>query len=156
MQVTTNSTTDLGRSDKIFLVALAVWILAQLIRFIAIPLIASVANGIDAPGWMYPAILDVVAAALAVPLVLAIWKWRGFTVWALTIVYFTLSIVDHVGALTNLTLIGEPIAFEQFNGGGNPYTAPVVQTLLDVIFFGLLFMPRYQDLFFRLAKPKQP
>ena len=77
----------------------------------------------------------------------------GFTVWTLTIVYFTLSIVDHIGALTNLTLIGEPIAFEEFNGGGNPYTAPVVQTVLDVIFFGLLLMPRFRDLFFRLSKP---
>lgn len=153
MQVTTNHTTDLGRSDKIFLIALAVWILAQMIRFIAIPLITSVANGIDAPGWMYPAILDVVTAILAVPLVIAIWKWRGFTVWTLTIVYLTLSIVDHIGALTNLTLIGEPIAFEQFNGGGNPYTAPVVQTVLDVIFFGLLLMPRLRGLFFQLSKP---
>ena len=100
---------------------------------------------------MYPAILDVVAATLAVPLVIAVWKWRGLTVWTLTIVYFTLSIVDHVGALTNLTLIGEPIAFEQFNGGGNPYAAPVVQTVFDVIFFGLLLQARFRDLFFRMS-----
>ncbi len=153
MQMTPKHTTGLGRSDKVFLIALAIWIFAQLIRFIAIPLITSVANGVDAAGWMYPAILDVIAAALAVPLVIAIWKWRGFTVWALSIVYFTLSIVDHIGALTNLTLIGEPIAFEQFTAGGNPYTAPVVQTVLDVFFFGLLFMPRFRDLFFRLTKP---
>ncbi|MEY8096925.1 hypothetical protein AB9F29_05840 [Falsihalocynthiibacter sp. S25ZX9] len=154
MQETTNPSIGLGRSGKIFLTALVVWILAQLIRFIAIPLITRVANGIDAPSWMYPAILDVVTAILAVPLAIAIWKWRGYTVWTLTIVYFTLSIVDHIGALTNLTLIGEPIAFEQFNGGGNPYAAPVVQTVLDVVFFGLLFMPRFRGLFFQLSKPK--
>ena len=72
----------------------------------------------------------------------------------LTIVYFTLSIVDHIGALTNLTLIGEPITFQQFNGGGNAYAAPVVQTVLDVIFFGLLLTPRFRDLFFRLSEMK--
>ena len=154
MKETPQHTPNLGRSDKIFLVGLIVWILAQLIRFIAIPLITSVANSVDAAGWMYPAILDVVTAIFAIPLAVAVWKWRGFTVWTLTIVYFTLSIVDHIGALTNLTLIGEPIAFEQFNGGGNAYTAPVVQTSLDVIFFGLLFIPRFRDLFFRLAKPE--
>lgn len=152
MQQTTNHPTDLTRTDKVFLVALVVWILAQLIRFIAIPLITSVASGIDAPGWMYPAILDVVTAILAVPLVIAILTGRGFTVWTLTIVYFTLSIVDHIGALTNLTLIGEPIAFEQFNGGGNPYAAPIVQTVLDVVFFGLLLLPRFRSLFFRVSK----
>lgn len=145
-----------NRTDKIFVVGLIIWILAQLIRFIAIPLITSVANGVDALGWMYPAVLDVVTAVFAIPLAIAVWKLRGFSVWALTIVYFTLSIVDHIGALTNLSLIGEPIAFEQFNGGGNPYTAPVVQTVLDVIFFGLLFVPRFRNLFFQLETPKQP
>ncbi len=156
MQEASQNTANLGRSGKIFLVGLIVWILAQLIRFIAIPLITSVANGIDAAGWMYPAILDVVAAAFAIPLAIAVWKWRGFTVWTLTIFYFTLSIVDHIGALTNLTLIGEPIAFEQLNGGGNPYTAPVVQTVLDVIVSGSLLLPRFRSLFFQLENPKQP
>ena len=144
----------LNRPDKIFIVALAIWLLAQLIRLIAIPLITSVADGIDAPGWMYPAILDVVAAVLAVPLVFALWKWRGFTVWTLTIVYLTLSIVDHIGALTNLTMIGEPLAFEQFSGGGNPYVAPVIQTAFDVLFFGLMLMPRFRDIFFKLSASK--
>ncbi len=154
MREASQNIANLDRSGKIFLFGLIVWILAQLIRLIAIPLITSVANGIDPAGWMYPAILDVVTAIFAIPLAFAVWKWRGFTVWTLTIVYFTLSIVDHIGALLNLTLIGEPIAFEQFTGVGNPYTAPVVQTVLDVIFFGLLLMPRFRDLFFRLEEPK--
>lgn len=140
-----------NRTDKIFIVGLIIWILAQLIRFIAIPLITSVANGVDAPGWMYPAVLDVVTAVFAIPLALLVWKARGFTTWSLTVIYFTLSITDHIGALTNLTLIGEPLAFEQINGGGNPYTAPIVQTVLDILFLVLLLMPRYQRIFFKLA-----
>ena len=66
---------------------------------------------------MYPAILDVVTAVLFIPLAIAILKWQIFTVWTLIITYLTLSITDHIGALTNLALIGEPIAFEQLNGG---------------------------------------
>ena len=139
-------------AEKVFLIGLVIWILAQLIRLIAIPLITSVKDGVDAAGWMYPAVLDVVAAVLAVPLAMAVWKWRGFTVWTLTIVYLTLSIVDHIGALTNLTLIGAPVAFEQFNEGQNPYTAPVIQTLFDIIFFYLLLLPRYRKLFFELKE----
>ena len=99
---------------------------------------------------MYPAILDVVTAVLSIPLAIAILKWQIFTVWTLIITYLTLSITDHIGALTNLALIGEPIAFEQFNGGGNPFVAPVVQTVLDVLFFGLLLLPRFRSIFFRL------
>jgi hypothetical protein len=33
--------------------------------------------------------------------------------------------------MTNLTLIGEPLAFEQINEGGNPDVAPVVQMAFD-------------------------
>ena len=145
-----DATAILNRSQKIFLAGLIIWILAQIIRFIAIPLIISVSNGVDAPGWMYPAILDVVTAVLSIPLAIAILKWQIFTVWNLIITYLTLSITDHIGALTNLALIGEPIAFEQFNGGGNPFVAPVVQTVLDVLFFGLLLLPRFRGIFFRL------
>ncbi len=64
-----NGLTGAGRA---FLIGLILWIPAQLIRFIAMPLIQGVADGIDAPGWMYPAILDVVTAVLAVPLAIAV------------------------------------------------------------------------------------
>ena len=80
MQEVPHHTTHLSRSGKIFLAAFVFWILAQLIRFIAIPLITSVATGIDAAGEMYPAILDVITAIFAIPLAIAILKGRGFTV----------------------------------------------------------------------------
>lgn len=143
-----------NRAERVFIVGLIIWILAQLIRFIAIPLITSVANGVDAPGWMYPAVLDVVTAVFAIPLATLVWKWRGFTTWSLSVIYFTLSITDHIGALTNLTLIGEPLAFEQFNGGGNPFVAPVVQTVLDIVFLTMLLTPRFQRVFFSLAEER--
>jgi hypothetical protein len=149
-QPATHETAPLKSAEKVFIAGLIVWILAQLIRFIAIPLITSVSNGLDAAGWMYPAVLDVVTAVFAIPLAVAIWKGRGFTVWALTLVYFTLSIVDHIGALTNLTIIGAPVAFAEMNQGANPYTAPIIQTLLDVVFFCLLFVPKFRNLFFKL------
>jgi hypothetical protein len=136
--------------EKLFLAGLVIWILAQLIRFIALPLIQSVADGVDSPAWMYPAILDLVTAIFAIPLAFAVWRWRGLTVWTLLIVYFSLSIVDHIGALTNLSLIGSPIAFKEFNGDGNPFTAPVVQTALDILFFYLLLIPRFRGLFFEV------
>ena len=137
-------------AEKVFLIGLIIWLLAHLIRCIAIPLIQSVAHGINAPGWIYPSVLDVITAVLALPLLIAIWKWRGFTVWMLTIAYLTLSIVDHIGALTNMSLIGAPICFAGFNEGGDPFIAPVVQTVLDVVFLTLLLMPRFRRKFFEI------
>ena len=75
--------------EKVFLISLVVWIFSQIIRFIALPLVLSVNQGLDAAGWMYPALLDIAAAILAIPLSLAILKMRGFIVWTLTVVYLT-------------------------------------------------------------------
>ena len=61
-----------------------------------------------------------------------------------------MSITDHIGALTNLYIIGEPIAFLEMNGGRNPYTAPIIQTILDIVFFVLLLIPKYRNLFFKI------
>ena len=61
--------TRTSSAERIFLIGLVIWILAQLIRLIAIPLIISVSEGLDALGWMYPAVLDVVAAVLALSLI---------------------------------------------------------------------------------------
>ena len=145
-----SNTSVLKGTEKYFIIGLIVWLFAQLIRFIAIPLIQSVNNGIDAPGWLYPAILDVFAAVFAIPLILLVWKYRSFVTWTLAIVYFTMSITDHIGALSNLYIIGEPIAFLEMNGGRNPYTAPIIQTILDIVFFVLLLIPKYRNLFFKI------
>ena len=140
--------------EKVFLISLVVWIFSQIIRFIALPLVLSVNQGLDAAGWMYPALLDIAAAILAIPLSLAILKMRGFTVWTLTIVYLTLSIIDHVGAFANLILIGEPNAFKQFNDGNNPFIAPIIQTAFDILFFYLLLLPKFRSIFFDLKVVK--
>ncbi len=140
-----------GLDKKVFFYGLLFWVIAQLIRFVALPLISSIIDGVDAAGWMYPAILDIIAASLALPLAFAIWRWRNFTTWSCAAIYLTLSIVDHIGALTNLTIIGEPLAFAEMTNGGNPYVVPTIQTLLDIIFLWLLVRPRYRSLFFEVS-----
>ena len=147
-------TSSLKGAERGFLVALTVWILLQIVRFIAIPLIQSITFGIDAPGWMYPAMLDVLTAVIAPFLAVALWKWRGFAIWTFTIVYLTVSIVDHGGAFISLALIGEPAAFEALNpAGSSPWVAPIIQTALDFVFFYLILLPKNRRLFFYVSSP---
>ena len=155
MNVTENKMTgSIKGADRIFLIALTVWILLQMVRFIAIPLIQSIVAGVDAPGWMYPAILDVLTAVVAPFLAVALWKWRGFAVWTFTVMYLIVSIVDHGGAFISLSLIGKPIAFEALNSSGNsPWVAPIIQTALDFIFLYLILLPKTRRLFFELLSP---
>ena len=155
MNVTENKKTDsLKGSERIFLVALTVWILLQMVRFVAIPLIQSVDAGTDAPGWMYPAMLDVLTAVVAPILAVALWKWRGLAVWTFTVVYLVVSIVDHGGAFISLSLIGEPVAFEDMNSSGSsPWIAPIIQTALDFVFLYLVLHPKNRRLFFEVSSP---
>lgn len=140
---------DLDRNEKIFFIGLLVWILLQLSRFIAQALIDDINTGSESMAWMYPAYLDMFAAILAVPLMLAIIKWRGLLTWTFTIIYLAISIVDHFGNFTTTSLVGPPSIVEE---GMNPLLIPVIQTVIDFIFLILLLVPKYRALFFNVEK----
>jgi hypothetical protein len=50
---------------RLIIAGLVVWVLLQLPRLIAIPLIQDVLEGTESDAWMFPAILDVVVAVAA-------------------------------------------------------------------------------------------
>jgi len=133
-------------TEKAFIVALIIWILLQISRFIAIPLINEINAGTESKAWLYPAYLDLFAAVFALPLIWGILKRRGFLTWACVVVYLAISIVDHVGNFVTTTFVGPPSIAE----GMNPYLVPVIQTALDILFFVLLFVPKWRNLFFRM------
>ena len=141
--------TVLGSGGRKLMIGLTAWVLLQIPRLVAVTLIASVSNGEDAPAWMYPAILDLVIAVAAPFLAVALWKWRGLAVWTLTVVYLTVSIVDHVGFFTTSAQIGTPIAFEDMGGGSE--LVPAIQTAIDAVF--LFLVVRSKEIFFKLAQP---
>lgn len=135
--------------DRKLMIALTAWVLFQLSRLVAVSLIASVANDEDAPAWMYPAILDVVCALTAPFLAIALWKSRGFAAWTATVVYLTVSIVDHFGFFTTFAQIGGPNAFEGMSPPGGAEVFPTFQTIVDALF--LFLVVRRRDIFFKLA-----
>ena len=119
-------------------------------RFIAIPLINDIGAGAESEAWRYPAYLDLFAAVFALPLVWGLVLRRGLIVWALAMIYWAISIVDHVGNFVTTTYVGPPsIAGE----ASNPYLVPAIMTVLDALFLVLMFVPRYRDLFFRTKQP---
>lgn len=135
-------------AERVFLIGLMVWIALQLSRAIALTLIDSINAGADSDAWLYPAYLDLFATVFALPLIWVIWKHRGLLTWTAAIIYLTISIVDHGGNLVTTTFVGPPSIAE----GMNPYLIPVIQTALDILFFILLFVPKYRNLFFRIEE----
>ena len=140
--------TALAGAERAFIIGMAVWLLLQTSRAIAIVLIDEIHAGGESKAWMYPAYLDLFAVVFAPPLVWATLRRRGVVTWALAVVYWSISIVDHVGNFVTTTTVGPPSIAE---GMSNPYLVPAIQTALDIVFIALLFVPRYRDLFFRVA-----
>jgi hypothetical protein len=116
---------------------LVVWVVLQVPRLIAVPLIQDVLDGTESDAWMFPAILDIVVAVAAPFVAVALWRARGLWVWVTAIVFFTISIVDHLDAITAGLLAPPP---QVFGGGSGPSPAlvPGLQLLVDIAALALL------------------
>ena len=138
---------DLGTAEKAFVGGMVVWFLLQLTRAVAIVLIQEINGGGESIAWMYPAFLDLFAVVFAIPGIWATLFRRNATSWALIIVYWAISIVDHGGNFVTTTFVGPPSIAE----GMSPYLVPAAQTVFDLVFVVLLLTPRFRGLFFEVA-----
>ena len=151
MSISQKSFREMTGAEKAFIAGTIIWIFLQVVRFIALILIADINAGDASEAWRYPAYLDLVAAVFAVPLIWAVWDRRGLFTWALTVSYWVISIVDHIGNFVTTTFVGPPTIAE----GTNPYMVPAIQTILDIVFLALLFVPTLRSLFFRIESTAQ-
>lgn len=140
---------DFKIDEKVFFSGLIIWILLQMSRFVAMILITDIHDGSASAAWMYPAYLDMFAAILALPLIAAIILRRGLFIWASTLVYLAISIVDHFGNFVTTGLVGAPSIVQE---GSNPYLIPGIQVCFDILFLVLLLVPSYYALFFKIEK----
>ena len=129
--------TAANQRPRLIIIGLIVWVILQLPRLIAIPLIQGVLDDTESDAWMFPAILDVVVAAAVPFMAVALWRARGLWVWVTAIVFFTVSIVDHLDAITAGLLAPAP---QIFGGGSGPSPAvvPGLQMLIDIVALWLL------------------
>ena len=146
-QVVNKGWRSLSGVQKLFLIGLVIWTLLQLSRVIALPLINEINAGGDSEAWRYPAYLDLFAAVFAIPLVWAFLVKRGLITWVVGIVYWAISIVDHVGNFVTTAHVAPPSIAQ---GMSNPYLPAAIMTVFDFFFLMLMFIPVFRDLFFRL------
>lgn len=121
---------------RLFLILIVIWMILQIPRFIAIPIIVNAIAGIDPTAWLFPAIVDIVVAVTAPFLAFAIWRKTGLAVWTSAIVWLSISIFDHFDAITAALSSPLPQIFVQMGGGGA--IVPFIQTLIDATFIVLL------------------
>ena len=135
---------ELEQSEKVFLVALVIWVLLQMSRAIALTLIGEINTGGESKAWLYPAYLDLFAVVFAPPIVWGLVAKRGLFTWTCTMIYWAISIVDHTGNFVTTAAVGPPSIAE----GMNPVLVPAIQTALDILFMVLLWTKKFRQLFF--------
>lgn len=85
---------------KTIVTLIALLALFQFIRVFALSLIQGVLSGQYSDAWLFPAMTDVVIGVSAIFVAYALWRMRGLAVWTVGIVWFIISISDHLDAMT--------------------------------------------------------
>jgi hypothetical protein len=85
---------------RLMVIGVAAWAAFQTIRLVGFPLAQDALAGRASPAWLYPAITDVVVGLMAPIVAFAVWRMKGLGVWVFAIVFFAISIVDHLDAVT--------------------------------------------------------
>ena len=85
---------------RLAIIAVAVWALIQVGRISGFSVAQSVLAGHDSAAWLYPGLVDTFLAITAPFVAFAVWRRRGLAIWVTAIVWFVLSIVDHLDGLT--------------------------------------------------------
>jgi len=94
------SASSASRSGQIARAFVALYALLQTHRLIAFVLAQDVLTNRAAAAWLFPAFVDIFVGVTAPIVAYALWRRRGLAVWVTAIVWFAISISDHLDALT--------------------------------------------------------
>jgi len=138
------------------IVALSVWALLQIPRFIALPVIHDVLAGGDSTAWLFPAIGDIIIAAPAPFIAYALWRKTAPWVWLTTLVWLVGSIVDHMDTITAALNTPAPHTFAAMSSSIPPATAPALQGAIDAIFLAFLLLGAVRSHYVNIDPPGAP
>ena len=120
------------RRLRLAIIAIAVLALIQVIRVMAFQLAQDVLAGRESIAWLYPAYVDMFIGITAPFVAFAIWRRPGLAVWTIAIVWFTISIVDHMGAVTVVLNVTGPFPLP-----GGSQSGVVMSLLVGVVLEGM-------------------
>ena len=89
-----------AKSPRVAIVLLGTLALFQIIRAAAFFIIQDVLAGKTPEAWLFPAGVDVFIGVAALFVAIALWTRKGLAVWTIAIVFFCISISDHLDAMT--------------------------------------------------------
>ncbi|MCX6058545.1 MAG: hypothetical protein NTW69_10390 [Chloroflexi bacterium] len=96
----------------------------------AYSMIQDVLAGIIPEAWLFPASMDVFIGVTAVFVAIAVWKGKGLVVWTSAIIFFVLSISDHMDAMTVVLNTKLPLPAMM---SGAPSSTAIMLTVMSIV-----------------------
>lgn len=124
---------------RFMVIGVAAWAASQTIRLVGFSLAQNALAGGASPAWLYPAITDVVVGLMAPIVAFAVWRRKGLGVWVFGIVFFAVSIVDHMDAVTAALTTPIPHAILLFNPPVATVVPLVVISVIDAVAIAVLW-----------------
>ena len=153
-----NATKQSATSDfrlRLMLISLAAWTLFQTIRLVGLSLAQDALAGIASPAWLYPALTDAAIGLMAPFVTFALFRRKGLGAWVSGIVFFAISIVDHMDAATAALTTPIPPAPLLFNPPIATVAAMVVISIIDALAIAGLGTARIRS-YLRIPKTPLP
>ena len=88
------------KAPRLAIVLLGALALFQIIRVGAVFLIQDILAGKTPEAWLFPAGVDVFVGVAALFVAIGLWTRKGLAIWTIAIVFFCISISDHLDAIT--------------------------------------------------------
>src|SRR5574341_1214564 len=118
------------RRLRLAIITIAVWALIQMTRLTAFSITQSVLARIDSTAWLYPAYVDMLIGITAPFVAFVLWRRTGIGVWVAVLIWFTISLFDHMDAIAAALISPIPQAFFGGNQSG-VLISLLISTLLD-------------------------
>jgi len=105
--------------------------LFQIVRTGAFFMIQDVLVGKTPVEWLFPASVDVFVGVAALFVAIALWTRKGLAVWTIAIVFFCISISDHLDAMTVVLNTKGPLPAMMSGAPSSTATILAVMTLVE-------------------------
>ena len=129
-----SSQTNTGmKKPRIAIILVAILALLQIVRVFAYSIIRDALAGTVAEAWLFPAMMDVFVGVAALFVALGVWRGKGLLPWTAAIVFFCLSISDHIDAMTVILTSKGPTPAMMSGAPSGVVTQLVVMSLLEAL-----------------------
>ncbi len=155
MEMNPQKVGDAGhQKPRLAIILIAVLALIQVVRIGAFQLAQDVFAGRESVAWLYPGIVDIFIGITAPFVAFAIWRKTGLAVWVTALVWFVLSIFDHLDALTTALNVAGPLPHSlPFASRSAFVTSLLVSMVFEGMAFGWLTRGKMRSHYFGSLRP---